>query len=77
VSDDDTNLASLHPLTPPSIGTGLFVGSGAILSLVGPAPLFMGYLSMMAVVWCIMNNLAEMVVLLPLKGISIPYLVER
>jgi amino acid transporter len=37
----------------------------------------MGYLSMMAVVWCIMNNLAEMVVLLPLKGISIPYLVER
>ncbi|KAH6687306.1 proline-specific permease [Plectosphaerella plurivora] len=60
-----------------AIGTGLFVGSGAILSLVGPAPLFMGYLSMMAVVWCIMNNLAEMVVLLPLKGISIPYLVER
>ena len=29
-----------------AIGTGLFVGSGAILSLVGPAPLFMAYLSM-------------------------------
>lgn len=27
-----------------AIGTGLFVGSGAILALVGPAPLFMAYL---------------------------------
>lgn len=61
----------------PSIGTGLFVGSGAILSLVGPAPLFMGYLSMMLVVWNIMNNLGEMATYLPLKGISIPYFVER
>lgn len=60
-----------------SIGTGLFVGSGAILSLLGPAPLFLGYLSMMAVVWNVMNNLAEMATYLPLKGISIPYFVER
>lgn len=37
----------------------------------------MGYLSMMIVVWCIMNDLAEMVVYLPMKGISIPYFVER
>ena len=28
-----------------AIGTGLFVGSGGILSTVGPAPLFMAYLS--------------------------------
>lgn len=70
---DETRLADLSR----SIGTGLFVGSGAILSLVGPAPLFMGYLSMMAVVWCIMNVLAEMATLLPLKGISIPYFVSR
>jgi yeast amino acid transporter len=41
-----------------AIGTGLFVGSGAILSLVGPAPLFMAYLSMMLVVWIVMNDLA-------------------
>ncbi|KAK7702964.1 hypothetical protein SLS57_011099 [Botryosphaeria dothidea] len=60
-----------------AIGTGLFVGSGSILSLVGPAPLFMGYLSMMVVVWNIMNNLGEMATYLPLKGISIPYFVER
>ncbi|KAH9436811.1 hypothetical protein MCOR02_000476 [Pyricularia oryzae] len=38
-----------------AIGTGLFVGSGRILQLVGPAPLFMGYLSMMVLVWNIMN----------------------
>ncbi|KAK5115928.1 hypothetical protein LTR62_000384 [Meristemomyces frigidus] len=60
-----------------AIGTGLFVGSGGILSTVGPAPLFMAYLSMILVVWVIMNNLAEMVTYLPLKGISVPYLVDR
>lgn len=60
-----------------AIGTGLFVGSGAILSLVGPAPLFMAYISMMLVVWIVMNDLAEMCTYLPLKGISIPYFVSR
>ncbi|KAI1643653.1 proline-specific permease [Daldinia loculata] len=60
-----------------AIGTGLFVGSGQILATTGPAPLFMAYLSMMCVVWVIMNNLAEMVTYLPMKGISIPYFVGR
>ncbi|TPX11674.1 uncharacterized protein E0L32_007653 [Thyridium curvatum] len=60
-----------------AIGTGLFVGSGRILNLVGPAPLFMGYLSMMLLVWVIMNALGEMASYLPLKGISIPYFVDR
>ncbi|KAK5131909.1 hypothetical protein LTR08_000497 [Meristemomyces frigidus] len=60
-----------------AIGTGLFVGSGGILSLVGPAPLFMGYLSMMFVVWVVMNDLAEMVTYLPMRGISLPYFVGR
>ncbi|KAK6193932.1 hypothetical protein LQW54_011966 [Pestalotiopsis sp. IQ-011] len=60
-----------------AIGTGLFVGSGAILSLVGPLPLWLGYLSMMSVVYFVMNDLGEMVTYLPLKGISIPYLVSR
>lgn len=60
-----------------SIGTGLFVGSGAILSLVGPAPLWLGYLSMMVVVWVMMNTLGEMATYLPLRGISIPYFVNR
>lgn len=60
-----------------AIGTGLFVGSGVILSTVGPAPLFMGYCSMMFVVWVVMNTLAEMVTYLPLRGISLPYFVGR
>jgi len=37
----------------------------------------MGYISMMMVVWCVMNNLAEMVTYLPMKGISVPYFVGR
>jgi amino acid transporter len=60
-----------------AIGTGLFVGSGGILSSTGPAPLLMAYLSMMAIVWVIMNNLAEMVTYLPMRGITVPYFVNR
>lgn len=37
----------------------------------------MAYLSMMFVVWIIMNDLAEMVVYLPMKGITVPYFVGR
>lgn len=37
----------------------------------------MGYLSMMGIVWNVMNNLGEMATYLPLKGISVPYFVER
>ncbi|CAN8104776.1 unnamed protein product [Discula destructiva] len=60
-----------------AIGTGLFVGSGSILATGGPLALLLGYLSMMAIVWNIMNILAEIVVFLPLKGATIPYFVER
>ncbi|KAG6239467.1 hypothetical protein E4U25_000666 [Claviceps purpurea] len=60
-----------------AIGTGLFVGSGNILSTTGPAPLFMAYLSMMLVVWVVMNSLAEMVTYLPMRGITVPYFVDR
>lgn len=37
----------------------------------------MAYLSMMMVVWSVMNNLAEMVTYLPMRGISVPYFVGR
>jgi len=60
-----------------SIGTGLFVGSGSILSIVGPAPLWLGYLAMMGVVWVMMNIIAEMTTYLPLKGITLPYFTNR
>ena len=66
-----------HRALGGAIGTGLFIGSGAILSLVGPAPLFMGYLSMMLMVYVVMNVLAEMVTYLPLSGITVPYFVGR
>ncbi|PYI36575.1 proline-specific permease [Aspergillus indologenus CBS 114.80] len=59
------------------IGTGLFVGSGSTLSTVGPAPLFMGYLAMSSVVWFVMNMLGEMTTYLPIKGISVPYIIGR
>lgn len=60
-----------------AIGTGLFIGSGAILHDTGPAPLFMAYVTMMMVVWCVMNVLAEMVTYLPMRGITVPYFVGR
>ncbi|KAL2012400.1 hypothetical protein VTN00DRAFT_5118 [Thermoascus crustaceus] len=59
------------------IGTGLFVGSGATLSLVGPAPLLMSYIAMSSVVWAIMNVLGEMSTYLPVQGVSVPYFVNR
>lgn len=43
-----------------AIGTGLFVNSGATLSLTGPAPMLIGYLVFSIVVFFIMNILAEM-----------------
>jgi len=60
-----------------AIGTGLFVGSGAILAVVGPAPLWMAYICMMFVVWVVMNNIAEMATYLPMKGITLPYFTGR
>ncbi|KAL1843842.1 hypothetical protein VTJ49DRAFT_7193 [Mycothermus thermophilus] len=60
-----------------AIGTGLFVGSGAILALVGPVPLWLGYLSMMLIVWVVMNIIAEMTTYLPVKGITLPYFTDR
>ncbi|KAK3300623.1 amino acid permease/ SLC12A domain-containing protein [Chaetomium fimeti] len=60
-----------------AIGTGLFVGSGAILAKVGPVPLWLGYLSMMMVVWIVMNTIAEMTTYLPMKGITLPYFTNR
>ncbi|UNI23726.1 hypothetical protein JDV02_009528 [Purpureocillium takamizusanense] len=60
-----------------AIGTGLFIGSGSILASTGPASLFLAYICMIFVVWVIMDCLAEMVTYLPLRGVTIPYLVGR
>lgn len=41
------------------------------------APLLMAYLVMSAMIWTIMNVLAEMTTYLPVKGVSVPYFVNR
>jgi Amino acid transporters len=51
-----------------AIGTGLFVGSGAILSICGPAALFLAYVVMSTVIYFVMQMLGEMTAFLPLPG---------
>ncbi|CCH42990.1 Proline-specific permease [Wickerhamomyces ciferrii] len=60
-----------------TIGTGLFVGSGAALSSCGPAGLLTAYLIMSIVIYFIMNQLGEMVCYLPTKGGAISDIVQR
>ncbi|QLQ81237.1 hypothetical protein HG537_0E05930 [Torulaspora globosa] len=51
-----------------AIGTGLFIGSGGALSTCGPAPVLIAYIIMSAFIWTLMNQLTEMVTLVPLPG---------
>ncbi|PSK35510.1 hypothetical protein C7M61_004547 [Candidozyma pseudohaemuli] len=51
-----------------AIGTGLFLGSGQVLYTTGPGPLWISYIVMSAVVWFVMNMLAEMAAFLPVPG---------
>ena len=76
-----------------SIGTGLFVGTGTTLSLAGPAALFMctspdtipeslflrfvAFIVISAIVWTVVQSLAEMTTYLPIEGASVPYYVHR
>ena len=76
-----------------SIGTGLFVGTGTTLSLAGPAALVMctsldtrpeslflkfeAFIVISAIVWTVVQSLAEMTTYLPLEGVSVPYYVHR
>lgn len=60
-----------------AIGTGLFVGSGSALATCGPAGLLVGYLVMALFVYLIMNQLSEMVTLLPLAGEGTLYAMSR
>ncbi|KAL8733539.1 MAG: hypothetical protein Q9181_003538 [Wetmoreana brouardii] len=60
-----------------AIGTGLFVGSGATLSTTGPAPLFMSFVVISAIVWVVMQCLGEMSAYVPTEGSSVPLYVKR
>ncbi|KAI2608736.1 proline-specific permease [Hypoxylon fragiforme] len=51
-----------------AIGTGLFVGSGQVLSLAGPLSTFLAYLITALNVYCVVHSLGEMATYLPLPG---------
>jgi amino acid transporter len=51
-----------------TIGTGLFVGSGAALSAGGPVGLLLGYVIMGSVVYSMMIALGEMATMFPVSG---------
>lgn len=51
-----------------AIGTGLFVGSGQVLSLAGPLSAFISYLVTGFNLYCVINSLGEMAAWLPIPG---------
>lgn len=59
-----------------AIGTGLFVGSGQILSLAGPLSTFLAYLFTGFNLYCVINSLGEMATYLPIPG-AVPIYAAR
>ena len=51
-----------------AIGTGLFVGSGQVLSLSGPLSAFLSYLITGFNLYCVITSLGEMAAWLPVPG---------
>lgn len=59
------------------IGTGLFVGSGAILSHSGPGSLLVAYIIFSALLFFINNALGELCTMYPIRGVSPTMFVSR
>ena len=59
-----------------AIGTGLFVGSGQVISLAGPLSAFLAYLITGANVFCVVHSLGEMGTYLPIPG-AVPTFASR
>lgn len=59
-----------------AIGTGLFVGTGQILSLAGPLSTFLAYLITGFNLYCVINSLGEMATYLPIPG-AVPVFAAR
>ncbi|EFE33194.1 amino acid permease, putative [Trichophyton benhamiae CBS 112371] len=59
-----------------AIGTGLFVGSGQVLSLAGPLSAFLAYLITGANLYAVITSLGEMATWLPLPG-AVPVYAAR
>ena len=58
------------------IGTGLFVGTGSAYAKAGPAGLLLAYIIVGAVLWCVMQSIAELATLFPTAG-SFPHWATR
>lgn len=58
------------------IGTGLFIGTGSAYAKAGPAGLFLAYLIVGSVLWCVMQSIAELATLFPTAG-SFPHWATR
>lgn len=59
-----------------AIGTGLFVGSGQVLSLAGPLSAFICYIITGFNLYCVINSLGEMAAWLPIPG-AVPVFASR
>jgi amino acid transporter len=59
-----------------AIGTGLFVGSGQVLSLAGPLSAFISYAVTGFNLFCVINSLGEMAAWLPIPG-AVPVFASR
>jgi amino acid transporter len=59
-----------------AIGTGLFVGSGQVLSLAGPLSAFISYAVTGFNLFCVINSLGEMAAWLPIPG-AVPIFAAR
>lgn len=59
-----------------AIGTGLFVGSGQVLSLAGPLSAFLCYAVTGFNLYCVINSLGEMAAWLPVPG-AVPVFAAR
>ncbi|KAJ5376583.1 amino acid permease/ SLC12A domain-containing protein, partial [Penicillium cosmopolitanum] len=58
------------------IGTGLFIGTGSAYAKAGPAGLFLAYIIVGSVLWCVMQSIAELATLFPTAG-SFPHWATR
>jgi amino acid permease len=54
------------------IGTGLFIGTGAAYAKAGPAGLLLAYAIVGAVLWCVMQSIAELATLVCLSEANLP-----
>lgn len=55
------------------IGTGLFVGTGSILAVAGPALLVAAFIAVCFICFCVVTATTEFNAYLPVRGASVPY----